>query len=107
MPVKRTWLAFALMSSLIVVAGPAARAAVGNGPMIRVGQDGVNSTSTNWSGYATFNSGTTFTDVQGSWTQPTATCSSKKKTYSSFWVGIDGYNSGTVEQTGTSADCKG
>jgi hypothetical protein len=28
-------------------------------------------------------------------------------TYSSFWVGIDGYTSKTVEQTGTDSDCNG
>jgi Peptidase A4 family len=63
-----------------------------------------NSYSTNWSGYAV--SGTTFTDVKGTWTQPIADCSvTNRSTYSSFWVGIDGYNSGSVEQIGTEADC--
>ena len=60
------------------------------------------STSLNWSGYASSNS--TFNDVKGSWTQPAATCNGKS-TYSSFWVGLDGYNSNTVEQLGTEADC--
>jgi len=60
------------------------------------------SNSLNWSGYASFNS--TFTDVKGSWRQPAATCNGKS-TYSSFWVGLDGYNSSTVEQLGTEADC--
>lgn len=59
-------------------------------------------TSLNWSGYASINS--TFDDVKGSWTQPAATCSGKS-TYSSFWVGLDGYASSTVEQLGTEADC--
>jgi hypothetical protein len=60
------------------------------------------SSSTNWSGYASYSS--TFTDVKGSWTQPAATCTSKT-TYSSFWVGLDGYNTNSVEQLGTEADC--
>jgi hypothetical protein len=60
------------------------------------------SNSLNWSGYAAFNS--TFRDVKGSWTQPAATCNGKS-TYSSFWLGLDGYNSSTVEQIGTEADC--
>jgi hypothetical protein len=64
---------------------------------------GKNSTSTNWSGYA--NTGATFTDVKGSWTQPSASCSSGQTAYSSFWVGIDGDTTNTVEQTGTDADC--
>jgi hypothetical protein len=62
------------------------------------------STSTNWSGYAAISS--TFRSVSSSWTQPTASCTSQT-TYSSFWVGLDGYNSNSVEQTGTDADCSG
>jgi peptidase A4-like protein len=64
---------------------------------------GKNSTSSNWSGYA--NTGGRFTDVKGSWTQPSASCSSGQTAYSSFWVGIDGDITNTVEQTGTDADC--
>ncbi|MDP9224671.1 MAG: G1 family endopeptidase [Actinomycetota bacterium] len=60
--------------------------------------------STNWSGYSSFSGSGTFTDVKGSWTQPTATCTNKTA-YSSFWVGLDGYNSNSVEQLGTDADC--
>ncbi|QQG48807.1 MAG: hypothetical protein HY247_00335 [archaeon] len=63
-----------------------------------------NSCSTNWSGYAVTSGAGTVTFVKGSWTVPTATCDSNTA-YSSFWVGIDGYNSGTVEQTGTDSDC--
>jgi hypothetical protein len=62
----------------------------------------LNSSSTNWSGYAA--TSTKFTSVSGSWKQPSVTCS-KKSTYSSFWVGIDGDGSNSVEQTGTEADC--
>jgi hypothetical protein len=62
-----------------------------------------NSTSTNWSGYAV--TGGRFTSVSSSWTQPAASCSGTA--YSSFWVGLDGDTSGTVEQTGTDADCSG
>lgn len=61
------------------------------------------SQSTNWSGYAAHSG--TYTSVSASWTEPTATCS--KTAYSSFWVGLDGYNSSTVEQTGTDSDCNG
>jgi hypothetical protein len=62
-----------------------------------------NSTSTNWSGYAV--TGNRFTSVSASWTEPTVKCSGTA--YSSFWVGLDGDTSGTVEQTGTDADCSG
>jgi hypothetical protein len=62
------------------------------------------STSTNWSGYAVL--GSSFTSASGSWTVPTATCTSGDK-YAAFWVGLDGYSSSTVEQTGTDSDCVG
>lgn len=60
--------------------------------------------STNWSGYAATTG--TYTSVSASWTEPTGTCSGTAK-YSSFWVGLDGYNSGSVEQTGSEVDCSG
>jgi hypothetical protein len=58
--------------------------------------------STNWSGYAA-DSGT-YTSVSATWVQPTGSCTSATR-YSSFWVGLDGYSSDTVEQTGTDTDC--
>ncbi len=63
----------------------------------------LNSTSSNWSGYAT--TGTTYSTVAGSWTQPTATCSRRQTAYAAFWVGIDGDGTNSVEQTGTDSDC--
>jgi Peptidase A4 family len=63
--------------------------------------------STNWSGYAATGGTGAFTSVSASWTEPTATCSSRQAQYSSFWVGLDGYSSSSVEQTGTDADCSG
>lgn len=61
--------------------------------------------STNWSGYAV--EGSSFTKALGSWTVPTVNCSKTPNTYSSFWVGIDGWTSSTVEQNGTDSDCDG
>lgn len=63
-----------------------------------------NSTSTNWSGYAV--TGSRYTSVSAAWTEPSVTCSGTTA-YSSFWVGLDGDTSNTVEQTGTDADCSG
>src|SRR6266704_2188225 len=60
--------------------------------------------STNWSGYAATTG--TYTSVSASWTEPTGTCS-RGSQYSSFWVGLDGYSSGSVEQTGSEVDCSG
>lgn len=63
-------------------------------------------TSTNWSGYAESTTGA-FTDVKGTWVQPSVTCPVKKRQFSSFWVGLDGLNDTTVEQLGTDSDCRG
>jgi hypothetical protein len=63
-------------------------------------------TSTNWSGYAAAGQAGTFTSVSASWSQPTVTCGSQQ-TFSSFWVGLDGDGTQSVEQTGTEADCDG
>jgi hypothetical protein len=61
-------------------------------------------TSTNWSGYAATSG--TYTSVSASWTQPKGTCTSGDQ-YAAFWVGLDGYSSETVEQTGSEVDCVG
>src|SRR5215468_9502484 len=61
--------------------------------------------SYNWSGYAVTGSKGSVRDVSGSWVVPSVTCDSGTE-YSSFWVGIDGFNSSTVEQIGTDADCR-
>ncbi|GGN18646.1 G1 family glutamic endopeptidase [Streptomyces fuscichromogenes] len=60
--------------------------------------------STNWSGYAATGSSGAYTSVTSSWTQPSVSCGSAT-TYSSFWVGLDGYSNSALEQTGTEADC--
>ncbi len=73
-------------------------------PRIRALTDGA-ATSTNWSGYAVTGPAGSVTDAKGSWIVPSVTCSSAAS-YSSFWVGIDGFGSNTVEQTGTDSDCQ-
>jgi hypothetical protein len=59
--------------------------------------------STNWSGYA--DTGSSFSKVSASWTEPSATCSSSSEQLAAFWVGIDGYSSSSVEQDGTLIEC--
>ena len=45
-------------------------------------------------------------DVKGSCEKPTIQGAySSTGQYASFWVGIDGYSSNTVEQVGTDSDC--
>ena len=61
-------------------------------------------TSSNWSGYAVSTGAGSVTDVKGSWIEPSLHSPSAANTYSAFWVGIDGYNSSTVEQIGTDLD---
>ncbi len=62
--------------------------------------------SGNWSGYAV--TGSTFTTATASWTQNAINCTSGDgETDMSPWVGLDGFSSSTVEQTGSSGDCDG
>ena len=61
------------------------------------------STSSNWAGYDA--TGGAYTSVSATWTQPAVNCSVTPTGWSSFWVGLDGDTSNTVEQTGTEADC--
>jgi hypothetical protein len=42
--------------------------------------------------------------VNGTWVVPQANCSNNSQ-FASFWLGIDGYNTKTVEQIGTDSDC--
>ena len=56
----------------------------------------------NWGGYVARGSG--FTSISGSWTMPNVTCNSDNDLYAP-WIGIDGYGSETVEQTGVQVDC--
>lgn len=65
--------------------------------------------STNWAGWVVTGGTHSVTDVKGSWVVPKiqGSCPSSKYEYSSYWVGIDGYSSSTVEQIGTDSDCQG
>jgi hypothetical protein len=62
--------------------------------------------STNWAGYAASGSAGDFSNVSANWSQPAVTCAPGETSYSAYWVGLDGYNSKTVEQIGTASDCK-
>jgi hypothetical protein len=63
-------------------------------------------TSSNWAGYAATSNTTQYTSVAARWVQPAGKCSYGNQ-YSAFWVGLDGYASPTVEQTGSEVDCVG
>ena len=66
--------------------------------------------SYNWSGYAVTGAAGSVTDARASWTVPPVSCpigsKPRQNQYSSFWVGIDGFNDNTVEQIGTDSDCQ-
>jgi len=101
---RRTIVAVVVMAALAVLV-QAATATAGVGTRLRHDPNHklTQSTSSNWSGYAA--TGGPFTSVSASWTEPSVTCSGTA--YASFWVGLDGDTSSTVEQTGTDADCSG
>jgi Peptidase A4 family len=88
-----------LGAAALLLIPSAAGAAVRHAPNHKVSH----STSTNWSGYAV--AGGRYTTVSASWTQPAVNCSVTPTGWSSFWIGLDGDTSNTVEQTGTEADC--
>jgi len=84
--------------------------ALGLKPLAHHAHSSLSTTSSNWSGYA---AETNFSSpaanavkaVSGSWTVPSVTATpGARNTYSSVWVGIDGYQSRTVEQIGTEQD---
>src|SRR5437588_9025918 len=95
---------FARLLFTLALIGSSSAAARTNAPRLAPNHKISQSTSSNWSGYSAING--RYTTVSASWKQPTASCTSQT-TYSSFWVGLDGNGSNTVEQTGTSADCSG
>jgi hypothetical protein len=85
-------------------AGSAASTAVFHHPRIRAARPAKTSAgwaSSNWSGYAV--TGSTYTSVTGTWTVPTV-AASRTATYSSNWIGIDGFNDSNLIQTGTESD---
>lgn len=83
----------------------AAAAAIGpdaplHGPRIRAETQ----SSVNWAGYAAVGADASFTSVSASWVQPAPTCTAGRS-FASYWVGLDGFSNGTVEQLGTDSDC--
>jgi len=90
---SRRWLPLAAIAAASLGAAPAALANT--------------SESSNWAGYAVHHNGVHFKKVTGTWTQPTATCTAGRATYSAVWVGIGGFsvNSPALEQIGTESDC--
>ncbi|HJQ48993.1 MAG TPA: G1 family glutamic endopeptidase [Gaiellaceae bacterium] len=100
---SRRYLSVAIVGVLAAVAALSATGGAASSIRHAPNHKITNSTSTNWSGYAV--TGGRYTQVSSSWTVPSVSCAGTA--YSSFWVGLDGDTSGTVEQTGTDSDCSG
>jgi hypothetical protein len=94
-----TW-GIVLAAALLCTSPAVAAATRGAAPDRRV----AHGTSTNWSGYAVSGHGL-YTSVSSSWRQPAVNCVKTPTGWSSFWVGLDGDTTNTVEQNGTEADC--
>jgi hypothetical protein len=97
-------------ASIVSPGGPIVTAPVSGHASAQVaGQSfSVARSSLNWSGYAV-SSSQKFTYAQSRFTEPTITCTGSNNTWSSNWVGLDGFfkSNQTVEQTGTAAHCGG
>jgi len=61
--------------------------------------------SNNWAGYAV--NGGKFRKIRATFYVPIMHCAGSPDTFSSHWVGLDGFTSKTVEQEGIEADCIG
>ena len=97
-----------ILGMLVVLPGisPLVFASAQTGRMILVETKDATTTSTNWGGYAITGAVGSVTQALASWIVPKVTCGGGETSYSAYWVGIDGFNSNTVEQTGTDSDCR-
>jgi hypothetical protein len=91
----------AMLVGFVATPASAQPAHAGFAPFHAVGGT-FNQNGQNWSGYVASGSG--FTSVSASWHEPTVTCNSTNDLYAP-WVGIDGFGSNSVEQTGVATDC--
>ena len=71
-------------------------------PVVMAPSAGFGANSHNWAGWASSNH---HTSVTASWHEPSVSCAAHENSDSAFWIGLDGYGSNSVEQTGTQAGC--
>jgi hypothetical protein len=88
-------------SAVAVNTAAASAPSISHHPRISAGIRATGWASSNWSGYAI--TGGPFTRVTASWVVPSVSAT-RKATYSSNWVGIDGFNDSNLIQTGTESD---
>ena len=106
-PLMATLVVISLLVVMPVVGAKASTQSVPPNAALQVGKPDMHfgaTTSLNWAGYVVTSTSGAVTDVKGSWTVPSLVCSGGS-TYAAFWVGIDGFTSNTVEQTGVLAEC--
>jgi Peptidase A4 family len=96
-------IALAAGAVLLVAAPASARPSALQHAPVHIAHRLVHATSSNWAGWDDV--GSTYTTVSASWVQPTITCSRRETSYASFWIGLDGDGSNSVEQTGSEGDC--
>ncbi len=98
-----------LLSAPMISPASASSGAVAHAPRIKLkpsrttAASGYGWASSNWSGYALSGSAGQYNNITGSWVVP-AVQPSKGSTYSSSWIGIDGFNNSSLIQTGTEQD---
>ncbi|WP_346273502.1 G1 family glutamic endopeptidase [Pseudonocardia sp.] len=83
-----------LAGAALLSAGPAAADP-------QVGR-GYNADGGNWSGYVT--AGREFSSVSAQWTEPAVTCNATTDAFAP-WVGLGGFGTNMVEQTGVETSC--
>jgi peptidase A4-like protein len=101
---RKLWGAALLVALVTMPLGAAGATAVSSRPRIKAARSTTSAAgwaSSNWSGYAV--TGGPYTKITGAWTVPSVS-PTKKATYSSNWIGIDGFNDNSLIQTGTEQD---
>ncbi|MGW1073117.1 G1 family glutamic endopeptidase [Streptomyces sp. NPDC002537] len=90
-------------AAVVLLAGVSAPAGIGaaGATTPHYGPQAGHLRDSNWGGYVAQGS---FSTITGSWTEPHVTCNSTNDLFAP-WVGIDGYGSQSVEQTGVQTDC--
>jgi hypothetical protein len=104
-----TYPRFLPIVTLVLVIGPMAGAALAASRPVSLtrplAMPGATTPGSSESGYVVSGASGAYTAVSASWTAPAVTCTATA--FASFWVGLDGYTSDSVEQIGTEADCSG
>ena len=93
-----------LLVALLAAIGPAV-SAVGSASAATPQAHPATATASAYSGYVVTGADGADSSVSATWTAPTLTCTATAS--SSFWVGLDGFSSASVEQIGIEADCSG